>query len=98
MRQMLLTFAEVLPLINPNLYFTHIAHSEGGLIAKAALTNKEYGLEPQKARFIKEHLITATYGAVAPIPDEVVLRALNTYSKDDVTMLFAKKHLGLKLN
>lgn len=45
--------------------------------------------------FIKDHMINLTYGGVAPVPD-VVKFAINTYSKDDVTMFFANKYLDKK--
>lgn len=73
--------------ITSNVLWTHIAHSEAGLIAHEVLTTDRYNLFRQHyglERFLKNHLITLTYGAVAPIPD-IVHQAINTYSNDDIT-------------
>lgn len=81
--------------LRSQLLWTHIAHSEAGLIANEVLTTEKYCLFKQNremGNFLKNHLITLTYGPVCPIPD-VVHFAVNTYSKDDITMFFAKKYL-----
>jgi hypothetical protein len=97
-RQMLLGMANILSSIKSSkVLWTHIAHSEGGLIVNEVLTGKAYHPSHQNYRFdnfIKEHLITLTYGAVAPIPD-VVKFAINTYSKEDiVTHRYAINYLN----
>lgn len=92
-RQMCVTFAELLPSINRNMLWAHITHSEAGLIANEVLTTKQNSLSHRQYEMLKKHLITASYGAVAPIPD-IVRHAVNTYSIDDVTMFFAKKYLN----
>lgn len=91
-RQLLDTLAEILSTVNPQLLWTHVAHSEGGLIVKEVLTTQRYTLSRSQAA-LKKHLITATYGGVASTPNSVVRHAVNVYSCDDVTMRFAKKHL-----
>lgn len=81
--------------LKPNLLWAHIAHSEAGLIAHEVLGGKQYSIYdqvPQVTSFLRNHLITLSYGAVAPIPDRGLL-AMNTYSIDDVTMFFANKYL-----
>ena len=82
-RQMLNTLAEILSSLKSNVLWTHIAHSEAGLIANEVLTTRNYSLFEQNYRitsFIKNNFITLTYGAVAPIPDIVHL-AINNYSR-----------------
>lgn len=105
-RQTLTTFARVISdflkknqlsanTITPNFLWTHIAHSEGGLIVHEVLTAKNYNLFQQDRgidAFLKNHMIILTYGAVAPVPN-VVYFARNTYSRDDITMFFAKNYL-----
>lgn len=92
LRQMIVTFAKRMPLINPKMYWAHFAHSEGGLVANEVLTSSQFSFTSTEKQYFKNHMITATYGAVAPIPDKV-LKATNTYSADDVTMFFASKYL-----
>lgn len=96
--QMIKTFADRLPKINPNLIWAHFAHSEGGLIANVALTLCSQSWLKETMKYIKGHLITATYGAVQPIPNESVLTALNTYSSKDVVLLLSKKYLDRDLD
>ncbi len=96
--QMFKTFAYLLPKINPNLLWTHFAHSEAGLIANAVFTLcEESWINLVEARkYIKNNLITATYGAVKPIPDDYVFYAMNTYSKTDVALFFGQNYLDRK--
>lgn len=80
--------------INSNVLWTHIAHSEAGLIANEVLTTNQHSLFQQYHaidRFLKNHLITLTYGAVAPVPD-IVRKAVNTYSEDDVAYRYGKAY------
>lgn len=97
-RQTLATFAETLSSNKSRkVLWTHIAHSEAGLIANEILTTPGcYNLFRQYNgidKFLKEHMITLTYGGVSPIPDVVHL-AINNYSKDDITRhWFAYKYL-----
>ena len=97
-RQMVCTFADLLPFINPQIRWVHIAHSEGSLIAHEALTGRQgFRLGFRRANIIKNHLITATYGGVAPIPN-IVLEAVNNYSTHDiVTGWYAHTYLNKKL-
>lgn len=88
LRQLRVTFANLLPQINPNLLWLHIAHSEGGLIANVVHRLFEDWRLSKEREYIKNHLITATYGAVMPVPDNVVHHVVNTYSKDDIAMFF----------
>ncbi|MBA2369936.1 MAG: hypothetical protein H0V82_13110 [Candidatus Protochlamydia sp.] len=96
MRQMLIAFVKILSSIKSRkIWWTHIAHSEAGLIANEVLTTKNYCLFQQNSGlddFLKNHVITLTYGGVAPIPDVVHL-AINNYSEDDITMFYAKHYL-----
>ena len=85
LRQMVCTFADLLPLINPQMRWVHIAHSEASLIANEALTGRKgFSLGYRRANIIRNHLITATYGGVDPIPN-VVHYAVNNYSTHDIT-------------
>lgn len=105
-RQLVITLAKILP---RQVLWTHIAHSEGGLIAREVLTNSAYCLSKQNSSmrdisgnyisaycdikgFCQRQLITVLYGAVGPVPN-VVLHAINNYSKYDVAMRFASKYL-----
>lgn len=86
--------------INSNVIWTHIAHSEAGLIAHEVLTTDKYSLFNQHyslSRFLKNHLITLTYGAVAPIPN-IVRHPINTYSHDDIATRFYGKPFSKKKN
>ena len=89
LRQLIITLAEVLP---EKILWAHIAHSEGGLIANQVLTTEQYKFDQKQTQFIKSRLLTFTYGAVAPVPN-VVFKAVNTYSIDDIAMRFAKNYL-----
>lgn len=95
-RQMLVSLSKILSSIKSHkVLCTHIAHSEAGLIAHEVLTTKNYCLFKQYVgmdNFLKDHVITLTYGAVAPIPNIVHL-AINNYSKDDIVMYYAKQYL-----
>ncbi|MBA2367790.1 MAG: hypothetical protein H0V82_02055 [Candidatus Protochlamydia sp.] len=95
--QMMKTLADVLPRINPNLFWVHIAHSEGGLIANAALEVCEGMLFGETRDYLKKNLITSTYGAVKPIADEYTKFAINTYSINDVALIFGKDYIDLDL-
>jgi hypothetical protein len=95
-RQLIATLAKVLTEINPSALWAHLAHSEVGLIFNEILTTNTYSLEDQYFninQFLNNNLIVSTYGAVAPAPNRVRL-ASNTYSKDDIVMLFASKYLN----
>ena len=84
-RQMACTFADLLPLINQKTHWVHIAHSEASLIANEALTGRKgFALGYRRANVIRNHLITATYGGVDPIPN-IVHHAVNNYSTHDIT-------------
>lgn len=96
--QMMRTLADLLPKINPNLFWAHFAHSEGGLIANAALEVCEdewFFRDAQK--YLKNNLITATYGAVKPIPNDYTKYSINTYSKHDIALFFGKDYIDLDL-
>lgn len=93
LRQMFATFGDLLSTIRPRLLWTHIAHSEGGLLSKYCLTNTSWGLTTKQKMALKGNLITLLYGAVAPVPDETVKSATNTYSVKDIAFFFAKKYL-----
>lgn len=92
LRQMMATCADLLPSY-PNLLWTHIAHSEAGLIANVVLTSNVNRFNSHQTKFIKNHCITTAFGAVTPIPEDPVFKAYNIYSVDDITMHFAKKYL-----
>lgn len=96
--QMIKTFADLLSKINPNVVWTHFAHSEGGLIANAVLTlcNQSWLRDVQK--YLKEHLVIATYGAVKPVPSDPVLDVVNTYSKKDIALFFGSFYLNKALD
>ena len=87
------TFAHLLPKMNPNLLWVHFAHSEGGLIANAALEACEECFFRDTHRYLKENFIGVTYGAVKPIADEYAKSALNTYSKNDIALFFGKDYI-----
>ncbi|MBA2369626.1 MAG: hypothetical protein H0V82_11465 [Candidatus Protochlamydia sp.] len=96
--QMVKSFADLIPTINPNLLWTHFAHSEGGLIANAVLELCEQWWLENTRKYLENHLITVTYGAVKPIAKEYVLDAINTYSKNDIALFFGKHYIDKKLN
>lgn len=87
-RQMLATFLDLLSTTHHKFLWLHIAHSEAGLIGNLALQN----LHKKHQKYVQEHLITATYGAVEPFKKNDVLKAYNTYSKDDIAIFFANKY------
>lgn len=85
------TMAKLLPRINSSLLWHHIAHSEGGLIASLAIE----GHRIQQEEYIRTHLISTTYGPVAPIPKSKAHIAWNTYSEDDRAALrFGKRRVN----
>lgn len=90
-RQLIYTLKTRLP---QNVLWTHIAHSEAGLICSEILTTDQYrlSLPHDCCKFIKNQLITLAYGAVSPIPNKT-LHSINTYSREDITMWFARKYL-----
>lgn len=77
------TFANLLRQINPELHWTHIAHSEAAIIAKMALKS----LEKSQREYLANRLITLTYGPVAPIPKSSSKFGINTYSNTDLAIL-----------
>ena len=91
------TFAEKLAELNPNLIWTHFAHSEGGLIGHVALDLMHKSGNNNITKYLREHLVTATYGAVKPIPTNHVLRAINTYSDHDIALTFGQNYLDKPL-
>jgi len=93
MRQMLATFADLLPRINPNLLWTHVAHSEGGLILNYCLTTPKQCLSPRQRDFIRRHLITLVYGGVSPVLDAVVYEKIATYSSKDIALRCVREFL-----
>jgi hypothetical protein len=90
--------ANVISKLNPNLLWVHFAHSEGGLIANAALEVCQYKLFTNTSEFLKNNLITSTYGAVKPIPDEYTKYSINTYSKNDIALFFGKNYIDSDLD
>ncbi len=63
---------------HPN--WLHIAHSEGGLIARDTLA----GLSFETSRYTKNHLIVHTYGSVQPIAKHEAETAVNFYASHDI--------------
>ncbi len=96
--QMMKTFADLLPKINPKLVWAHFAHSEGGLIANAALDLSNHPFLTETQRSIKSQLITYTYGAVKPISSDPVMDAINTYSDRDIALFFGENFLDRSLD
>lgn len=80
--RMFATFADHLP-NHSNFFWVHIAHSEGGLLANLVLTDRSNTTDQKN--FYKNHLITLTYGAVAPISNFDAFLPTNTYSSEDIT-------------
>jgi len=93
-RQMFKTFTSHLAAINPHLLCAHIAHSEGALLAKNCLTDQLDGLTGWSAEKARNHLITLTYGGVAPIPARCCHTTINNYSNRDIALFFVKIHLA----
>ena len=90
-RLMMTTFITQLLQTNPQALWIHIAHSEGGMLAKMALQ----GLRSQHSIHARNRLLALAYGPVAPISSRVARDAINTYSKDDKAALrFAKQYLN----
>ena len=85
--QLFKTLADRLPTKNPKMKWAHFAHSEGGLIGNAALTLCSESWLTDTRRFLKNNVMTFTYGAVKPIPNEPVLKAINTYSTKDIALI-----------
>lgn len=96
--QLFKTIAERLPKINPNITWTHFAHSEGGLIANAVLSLCHQGWLNDVQQYLKKNLVVATYGAVKPVPIDPVLDAVNTYSKKDIALFFGSSYLDQPLD
>lgn len=96
--QLMKTIAERVPKINPNVTWTHFAHSEGGLIANAVLSLCDQWWLSEIQRYIKKNLVVATYGAVKPVPSNPVLEAVNTYSKKDIALFFGSSYLDKPLD
>ena len=96
-RQLFATLAELLPTINPNALWTHIAHSEGGKIASMVVSPSLHALSKEHMSALNKHLITLTYGSVKPVPN-VTLQSINNYSTDDITLYFAKPYLDIEVN
>ncbi len=92
------TFAERLTELHPNLIWTHFAHSEGGLIGSVALDLMNKCGNNKITKYLTEHLVTATYGAVKPIPTNHVLRAFNTYSDHDIALTFGQDYLDKSIS
>ncbi|MCE5319035.1 MAG: hypothetical protein LLG04_16945 [Parachlamydia sp.] len=96
--QMIKTFADRIHKINPNVVWTHFAHSEGALIANAVLSLCNQGWLLDVQQYLKQHFVIATYGPVKPVPVEPVLDVVNTYSKRDIALFFASTYLDKDLD
>ncbi|MCE5318471.1 MAG: hypothetical protein LLG04_14060 [Parachlamydia sp.] len=81
MQGMIKEIATKLRSINPQLFWAHICHSEGGLIAQTvlALLQNDYYL----ADYLRARLFALTYGAVLPIP-RLHAMSINNYSTGDI--------------
>jgi hypothetical protein len=96
--QTMATLASVVSKLNPNLLWVHFAHSEGSLIANAALEVCTNTFFSNTREYLKNNLITSTYGAVKPIPDEYTKYSINTYSKNDIALFLGKTYIDLNLD
>ena len=83
-RQLFATIAHLLPDINGSLRWAHIAHSEGGLMARKVLSTERYKLSGKQIEYIQARLITLFCGPVLPMPKKLVNMAINLYSVGDV--------------
>jgi hypothetical protein len=96
-RQMTFTLAKILPSIKPGkVLWAHIVHSEGGMIASEVFSKQTYfpsQYDYQMENFIRNHVITLAFGAVAPVSDSVVKKAINVYSREDVTIRYILRYL-----
>lgn len=81
LQAMIKAVAPKLRSINPHLFWAHIAHSEGGVIAQTALSllKNDYNL----IDYLRNRLFALTYGAVLPIPKQHAM-AINNYSTGDI--------------
>lgn len=101
---LLLTLSEILPLINPHVLWTHFAHSEAGLIAHSVFKLLEQhggyssNILDTARKFIKKQLITCTYGAVHPVPDDPIYLAINTYTDRDIALTLGEKFIDRDLS
>jgi hypothetical protein len=86
LRALFRALMNILLQVNPELLWLHIAHSEGGAITNRALEE----LTKEEKKYMKKHLITAAYGPVIPIHEDLAHVTYNTYSKDD----YAAKRYG----
>jgi len=88
-RQMFATFSAILQDVRPNLRFAHVAHSEAGLFAYHCFKDRSWCLSEEQKSATKKHLITLVYGGVGSVPDDGVLKAINTYSVKDIAFYFS---------
>ena len=87
-RQFMGAIAEHLHKINPKLLWTHIPHSEGGVIARRAIE----GLTPEQQSILKQQLYLYTVGSAMPAPLNYASNVVNVYSKKDhITKRYSKK-------
>ena len=63
---------------HPN--WLHIAHSEGGLIARDTLA----GLSYETNGYCQNHLVVHTYGSVQPIAKQAAKAVINFYTSHDI--------------
>ncbi len=88
-RQFMGAIAESLHKINPNLLWTHIPHSEGGVIARRAIE----GLTPEQQTILRKQLYLYTIGSAMPIPINYASNVVNVYSKKDhITKRYGKEY------
>lgn len=89
-RQFMVTVAESLHKVNPELKWMDFAHSESGIIKRVAIE----GMTPEQQQLMKQHLIYFGIGPAKPMPDRYAFKAYNVYSESDhVTKRFAERYL-----
>ncbi len=90
------TLLGLFTIVKRGLRWVHISHSEGGAIAHLALglvIGRQRRLQFHR-HSIENHLISASYGPLIPVPDRFGLNVFNTYSeKDNTTLRFGKRYL-----
>lgn len=91
--------AEIFPK-HPNMKWAHFAHSEGGLIAHTVMDIFKPDIsDPNQRKYIKDNLIIATYGAVRPVYNDLILLAMNTYSDQDIALShFGKDYFDMDID
>lgn len=78
-RQFLEAISYSIHQVNSDLLWSHIVHSEAGVITKRAIES----MHPEAQEKVKEQLKICALGPVSPIPNQMALEVENIYSSKD---------------